>query len=170
MKFSHENGSVLFILSAGFELAERKTEIMDRVEQLLVQGGPYAPQFQTVHDFLLKSVAPNDGGGEKFLSMLWLGVAGDVTGLSLIRHYDGHADLDYVVVEKSLRLRGMGTAFMLEMMKELKTLGMKRLLLEVGVENVGALALYSKLGFREIARRKGYYRHGEDAIVMEFVF
>jgi ribosomal-protein-alanine N-acetyltransferase len=35
---------------------------------------------------------------------------------------------------------------------------------------VPARGLYEKLGFRQIGRRKGYYREtGEDAIVMELV-
>lgn len=38
--------------------------------------------------------------------------------------------------------------------------------LEVRWSNERAIRLYRKNGFREVAMRKGYYRNGEDALVM----
>jgi [ribosomal protein S18]-alanine N-acetyltransferase len=38
--------------------------------------------------------------------------------------------------------------------------------LEVRRSNVAAIALYEKFGFREVAIRRGYYRDGEDALLM----
>jgi [ribosomal protein S18]-alanine N-acetyltransferase len=42
-----------------------------------------------------------------------------------------------------------------------------RMLLEVGAGNTAALTFYAAEGFTEIARRRGYYRDGSDAVVME---
>ena len=42
-----------------------------------------------------------------------------------------------------------------------------RMLLEVAVGNEAALAFYAAEGFAEIDRRRGYYRDGSDAVVME---
>ena len=42
----------------------------------------------------------------------------------------------------------------------------ERAFLEVRAGNHAALALYESLGFRVVGRRKGYYRDGEDALVM----
>ena len=40
--------------------------------------------------------------------------------------------------------------------------------LEVRGGNDAAMALYHKLGFREVGRRKGYYaKGGEDAVLMD---
>ena len=39
--------------------------------------------------------------------------------------------------------------------------------LEVSEKNTAALALYEKSGFREIARRRKYYKDGSDAVVMK---
>jgi ribosomal protein S18 acetylase RimI-like enzyme len=39
-------------------------------------------------------------------------------------------------------------------------------LLEVSDANAGAIAFYTAAGFTEIARRRGYYRDGTDAVVM----
>lgn len=47
--------------------------------------------------------------------------------------------------------------------------GARRLFLEVNVNNSAASALYRKLGFEEIGRRKGYYPEGggaEDALIL----
>ena len=39
-------------------------------------------------------------------------------------------------------------------------------LLELRASNTAACALYESLGFQEVGRRSGYYRDGEDAILM----
>ena len=39
--------------------------------------------------------------------------------------------------------------------------------LEVKATNARAIALYSKLGFKQVGLRKGYYDDGTDAILME---
>ena len=40
--------------------------------------------------------------------------------------------------------------------------------LEVRAGNEAAIELYKKMGFREVGRRKGYYRKGkEDALLMD---
>lgn len=66
--------------------------------------------------------------------------------------------------------RGLGIASW--MMSRIMDLGrrnsMETCFLEVRESNMPARGLYEKLGFRQIGRRKGYYREtGEDAIVME---
>ena len=38
--------------------------------------------------------------------------------------------------------------------------------LEVGVDNVPAIALYKKLGFKRAGIRRGYYPDGSDAMLM----
>ncbi len=42
----------------------------------------------------------------------------------------------------------------------------KNVFLEVGTRNIAAVKLYSGAGFQELARRKNYYKDGDDAIVM----
>ena len=42
-----------------------------------------------------------------------------------------------------------------------------RTLLEVSARNTGAVAFYAAAGFVEIGRRRGYYRDGSDALVMQ---
>jgi ribosomal-protein-alanine N-acetyltransferase len=44
--------------------------------------------------------------------------------------------------------------------------GAPAMMLEVGVKNASAIALYEKLGYQNISTRKGYYGPGLDALVM----
>lgn len=44
-----------------------------------------------------------------------------------------------------------------------------RCLIDVSAANSDAIAFYAKSGFRELARRRNYYKDGSDAIVMEFI-
>ena len=53
------------------------------------------------------------------------------------------------------------------MVEALKTKGSHCLTLEVRASNGPAIALYEKLGFSEIGRRKNYYRNPrEDALIL----
>ena len=45
--------------------------------------------------------------------------------------------------------------------------GAGRMLLEVAAGNSAALAFYAAEGFTEVGRRRGYYRDGSDAVVMQ---
>lgn len=44
----------------------------------------------------------------------------------------------------------------------------RRIILEVASDNTAALALYARFGFREIHRRRAYYRSGADALILEW--
>jgi ribosomal-protein-alanine N-acetyltransferase len=49
----------------------------------------------------------------------------------------------------------------------------KRIFLEVADDNIPALVLYSRIGFQEVGRRKGYYVRGVgppvDALVLQLM-
>jgi len=63
--------------------------------------------------------------------------------------------------------RGFGLALMLGLIDRAFTLQARWVTLEVRASNYGAMALYEKLGFKVIGRRRGYYTDdGEDAVVM----
>ncbi len=65
--------------------------------------------------------------------------------------------------------KGYGRALLDAMMRSAKDHGCVFISLEVRPSNPGAIRLYQKAGFREIALRKGYYpadRGREDALVM----
>ena len=97
----------------------------------------------------------------------------------LILRRDGHgrhaeAEIVTVGVPPRTRRRGVGDRLMRAAIRECQADRIGRLLLEVDGANRGAVALYRRLGFRQVGERKGYYRDGDappaDALVMALDF
>ena len=80
------------------------------------------------------------------------------------------ADVLTVAVLPEYARQGIATHFMNELEKWSKDKQALAMMLEVGVENAGAIALYEKLGYQTIATRKNYYGQGLDAFVMRKEF
>ena len=80
------------------------------------------------------------------------------------------ADVLTVAVLPDYARQGIATHFMNELEKWSKGKQALAMMLEVGVENAGAIALYEKLGYQTIATRKNYYGQGLDAFVMRKEF
>ena len=82
-----------------------------------------------------------------------------------------------ICVSPDVQGKGIANGFLRKLLDEAVEWGAEIAFLEVRESNVAALALYSKLGFSEIGRRKGYYRNGggrngdgrEDALVLSLV-
>jgi ribosomal-protein-alanine N-acetyltransferase len=76
------------------------------------------------------------------------------------------ADVLTVGVLPEHRKSGIGTAFMEQLENWATDKEANAMMLEVGVENSGAIALYESLGYIKISVRKNYYGAGLDALVM----
>ena len=76
-------------------------------------------------------------------------------------------DMMNVAVHPDFRRKGIAEALVNALAEDLKKLGSRCLTLEVRASNVPAIALYEKLGFSQIGRRKNYYRNPrEDALIL----
>ncbi len=71
-----------------------------------------------------------------------------------------------VAVKRERRREGIALFLVMNLLDRARKKGAKRSTLEVGRRNDGARGLYCELGFREVARRHGYYRDGEDAVLL----
>lgn len=72
-----------------------------------------------------------------------------------------------VAVDPPARRRGVARALLEETIERGRAKGLALATLEVRKSNLGAIALYDGLGFRQVGVRKGYYvDENEDAIVM----
>lgn len=100
--------------------------------------------------------------------MVLLGAwAGDqLVGVATGRMAVDDADVLLVVVAPGARRRGLGRELTEVLCRTLAALGAERVLLEVRAANTAARALYAATGFEEVARRRSYYRDGEDALVL----
>lgn len=76
--------------------------------------------------------------------------------------YD-RVEINQFEIEKNHRNCGKGTELLKELIKAVE----KNITLEVKVNNYPAIKVYEKLGFKQVAIRKGYY-NGIDGILMEY--
>jgi len=76
-------------------------------------------------------------------------------------------DMMNIAVREDFRRLGIATSLVLALIGRLKERGSRRLTLEVRASNESAQALYARLGFTQVGRRKNYYFHPrEDALVL----
>jgi len=76
-------------------------------------------------------------------------------------------DMMNVAVHPDFRRQGIAEELVNTLVENLKKMGSRCLTLEVRASNAPAIALYEKLGFHEIGRRKNYYRNPrEDALIL----
>lgn len=102
---------------------------------------------------------------------LWVAVSGaesgEVVGYAVVWAVLEQAELGNVAVAEGYRRRGLATRLVRTVLDWLRAEGVRELYLEVRESNAAARALYERLGFRPIGRRKGYYsRPREDALVL----
>ena len=91
---------------------------------------------------------------------------GATIGFLAARHISREWELENIVVSMTARGKGVGTALLTEMLSRAQKSASDSVFLEVRESNSAARALYSKLGFQESGRRKGYYSSpAEDAIL-----
>lgn len=82
-----------------------------------------------------------------------------MAGFVLARLVAGEAEILTLAVARAHRRAGLGRELMDAVLRELHSERAAELFLEVDETNLAALALYRKLGFREVGRRPGYYTH-----------
>jgi ribosomal-protein-alanine N-acetyltransferase len=77
------------------------------------------------------------------------------------------AELLNVAVDPNFRGRGLAGQMLDSVLVQLGGIGVRTAFLEVRESNTAARALYGSRGFKEIGRRRNYYRRPvEDALVM----
>lgn len=81
--------------------------------------------------------------------------------------HNPQADVQTIAVTESARRGGLGRVLMSQLIAEARARGAETVFLEVRADNPPAQALYSSLGFTQIAVRPRYYQpDAVDALVM----
>ena len=82
--------------------------------------------------------------------------------------FDGEiAEMLNFCVDEAYQNQGIGKALYLHAEKEFIDQNASSVILEVNRINNKAIKVYSNLGFKEISIRKGYYKDGNDALVLQ---
>ncbi|MDH5199194.1 MAG: ribosomal protein S18-alanine N-acetyltransferase, partial [Gemmatimonadota bacterium] len=93
--------------------------------------------------------------------------AGEVIGYLVAWSVGVEAEILNVAVAPDVRRRGTARTLLTEALAKLGQAGVTSVFLEVRPSNVAARHLYASVGFREVARRRGYYATPrEDALVL----
>ena len=88
-------------------------------------------------------------------------------GYAFFRVYPPECELLHLVVAPQQRRRGLGESLLRAALRRFAQESFTTCLLELRASNAAALNLYTKLGFLQVGRRKGYYRQpDEDALLM----
>ena len=88
-------------------------------------------------------------------------------GYAFFRVYPPECELLHLVVAPQQRRRRLGESLLRAALAGFVEQGYTTCLLELRASNAAALGLYSKFGFLQVGRRKGYYRQpDEDALLM----
>ena len=108
------------------------------------------------------------------LRRVWFAVAerGDppvLVGYAILLAGLGEADLLNLAIDPAARGAGLGSRLLDATLAEAAARGIGEVFLEVRDSNVAARALYESRGFREVGRRKKYYRHPrEDGLILRW--
>jgi ribosomal-protein-alanine N-acetyltransferase len=87
-------------------------------------------------------------------------------GFVMARVAATEAEILTLAVKPAARGQGLGRVLVSAAATHAHGLGASDMFLEAGSANAPALALYGRLGFKPVARRKGYYQ-GHDALVLK---
>lgn len=88
------------------------------------------------------------------------------SGFALAWAQAGEAELISIGVAPHARRSGIGAALLRATLQEAAAHAAEVLFLEVAEGNAEARALYARLGFLEVGRRRNYYGGREDALVL----
>jgi ribosomal-protein-alanine N-acetyltransferase len=90
-----------------------------------------------------------------------------VIGICVFQVVLDEAQINYFVVKKKFRKKGLGSYFMSYVIKKCEQLNLKKLLLEVSQSNITAERFYSRFDFSTVGIRKNYYKDGSHALLKE---
>lgn len=94
---------------------------------------------------------------------------GRVVGYAVFWVVGREAELGNLAVHPEARRRGVGRRLIRRVRGEARRLGVQAIYLEVRESNEAARALYQAEEFRNVGRRRGYYRSpSEDALVLRW--
>ena len=98
--------------------------------------------------------------------IIWKIDIGKIIGYVSFFKINDEAEIIKIGIDKSYQRKNYGSHIICEM----KRIGIKKICLEVSVENVKAINFYLKNGFYKTGTRKGYYKQKDNTRVDAFIF
>ena len=98
--------------------------------------------------------------------IVWKIDIGKIIGYVSFFKIKDEAEIIKIGIDKSYQRKNYGSY----VISEMKRIGIKKIFLEVSVENVKAINFYLKNGFYKTGTRKGYYKQKDNTKVDAFIF
>ena len=89
----------------------------------------------------------------------------EIIGFAGITLILDEAEINNIVIKKDFRKNGYSKILLQNLIDLSKKQNIKKINLEVNIENTVAINLYHSFNFKDVGLRKGYYK-GKDAILM----
>lgn len=89
----------------------------------------------------------------------------EIIGFAGITLILDEAEINNIVIKKDFRKKGYSKILLQNVIDLSKKQNIKKINLEVNIENIIAINLYHSFNFKDVGLRKGYYK-GKDAILM----
>jgi ribosomal-protein-alanine acetyltransferase len=90
----------------------------------------------------------------------------EIVGYIIIRIIHDEAEVLRFGVKKENQGKGIGKRLLMTALDELRRRGIKKVFLEVSVDNIKAQRLYENFEFKKVGERKNYYSPGIPAFIM----
>lgn len=146
--------------------------------RLLVATSDHAIDVAALHATLFERAWDAEGVGRLLAHPACLAFVGldvpeaKVVGFIVAQLAAGEGEILSLGVKKDRRRQGVGRLLTQALIDAARRKAVQRLFLDVGEGNAAAIALYTRLGFAQLGRRKAYYLHAdgtrEDALLMAF--
>ena len=98
--------------------------------------------------------------------IIWKIDIGKIIGYVSFFKIKDEAAIIKIGIDKSYQRKNYGSY----VISEMKRIGIKKIFLEVSVENIKAINFYLKNGFYKTGTRKGYYKQKDNTRVDAFIF
>ncbi len=78
-------------------------------------------------------------------------------------------EITFVAVHPNSQRQGLGKKIVSYLLIQAKGLNANNAILEVSHKNIAAINLYKRLSFKQVNRRKSYYKDGSDALILSTI-
>ena len=90
-----------------------------------------------------------------------------IVGYIIYRILFDEAEILNIVIDNNFKKRKLGKYLLEQTINDILERNIKTIFLEVGKKNIPAVNLYLQFGFKQYNIRKGYYKNGENALLMK---
>lgn len=88
-------------------------------------------------------------------------------GFICFRNLEDESELLSIAIAPDYRQKGLGKRLMEFYIDFCEAKGVKKYYLEVDSQNISALRLYQSFSYKEVGKRKNFYKGKNDALIME---